>query len=73
MGHLIYVLIDTWWNVNVSKALHISDRFSVLIDTWWNVNNKCDIVLKSTPFVLIDTWWNVNYSYYEAVGNVDEF
>ena len=70
---VLFVLIDTWWNVNQYLYDSPSVSTDVLIDTWWNVNNKCDIVLKSTPFVLIDTWWNVNYSYYEAVGNVDGF
>ena len=33
-----FVLIDTWWNVNM--RLRIPDRWKalVLIDTWWNVN-----------------------------------
>ena len=33
-----YVLIDTWWNVNMLYANDTSAENSVLIDTWWNVN-----------------------------------
>ena len=34
----IFVLIDTWWNVNMQtiESMFIND--CVLIDTWWNVN-----------------------------------
>ena len=32
------VLIDTWWNVNVSRSNLPRKKASVLIDTWWNVN-----------------------------------
>ena len=32
------VLIDTWWNVNVSSIKKPLGNGSVLIDTWWNVN-----------------------------------
>ncbi len=34
-----YVLIDTWWNVNLRKRKENGIRIDVLIDTWWNVNN----------------------------------
>ena len=34
-----YVLIDTWWNVNVFAAYAGEWDDGVLIDTWWNVNN----------------------------------
>ena len=32
------VLIDTWWNVNVTEAGLCNAMNFVLIDTWWNVN-----------------------------------
>ena len=32
------VLIDTWWNVNDSRTIYLTDSLFVLIDTWWNVN-----------------------------------
>ena len=34
----VEVLIDTWWNVNVSFIFSSSKSPTVLIDTWWNVN-----------------------------------
>ena len=34
----IWVLIDTWWNVNVKEVSQIITNDNVLIDTWWNVN-----------------------------------
>ena len=34
-----YVLIDTWWNVNVREIERNLIRYGVLIDTWWNVND----------------------------------
>ena len=33
------VLIDTWWNVNMSDNKENLWGDKVLIDTWWNVNN----------------------------------
>ena len=32
------VLIDTWWNVNVTCGKNSPLMETVLIDTWWNVN-----------------------------------
>ena len=32
------VLIDTWWNVNLTKSDWRYMIHDVLIDTWWNVN-----------------------------------
>ena len=34
----VYVLIDTWWNVNDVNSLTSFEPCAVLIDTWWNVN-----------------------------------
>ena len=34
----VSVLIDTWWNVNSTRARARSLSDLVLIDTWWNVN-----------------------------------
>ena len=56
----ILVLIDTWWNVNVTCGKNSPLMETVLIDTWWNVNSNYNQSLKEVFFVLIDTWWNVN-------------
>ena len=32
------VLIDTWWNVNMTPTAVCAIVLIVLIDTWWNVN-----------------------------------
>ena len=34
----VFVLIDTWWNVNILTAYLYAAGDAVLIDTWWNVN-----------------------------------
>ncbi|EDO58936.1 hypothetical protein CLOL250_00478 [Clostridium sp. L2-50] len=34
----LFVLIDTWWNVNKALIGQTASEFMVLIDTWWNVN-----------------------------------
>ena len=34
----VWVLIDTYWNVNVCKSLGVHMDEIVLIDTYWNVN-----------------------------------
>ena len=57
-----YVLIDTWWNVNLDAEYKIFIVDEVLIDTWWNVNILPDFVSSKVSVVLIDTWWNVNLS-----------
>ena len=33
------VLIDTWWNVNMTAIIVFKTLELVLIDTWWNVNS----------------------------------
>ncbi len=33
------VLIDTWWNVNLTNTWSTGWWVVVLIDTWWNVND----------------------------------
>ncbi len=33
-----WVLIDTWWNVNLTSTGYVRRDVRVLIDTWWNVN-----------------------------------
>ena len=35
---MIFVLIDTWWNVNAEECHTLILTDTVLIDTWWNVN-----------------------------------
>ena len=56
----ITVLIDTWWNVNISAKDVVNNairfnRYMVECEFCkiedWNINIT----------VLIDTWWNVNY------------
>ena len=36
----IFVLIDTWWNVNTERPDINIFHAVVLIDTWWNVNDE---------------------------------
>ena len=55
-----YVLIDTWWNVNVRVLDFAGAAGLVLIDTWWNVNLSESLLHLPAHIVLIDTWWNVN-------------
>ena len=61
---VVAVLIDTWWNVNVSsikKALGSGSRFNRYMV-------ECEYITKSRRkdrfYVLIDTWWNVNFFYF---------
>ena len=54
------VLIDTWWNVNISALVRLNCDCDVLIDTWWNVNMQTIESMFVNDCVLIDTWWNVN-------------
>ena len=54
------VLIDTWWNVNLSTTDVAASVKLVLIDTWWNVNSSEQCCYSGANRVLIDTWWNVN-------------
>ena len=55
-----FVLIDTWWNVNVTMFTGDKSNYGVLIDTWWNVNDDQILINQGVHTVLIDTWWNVN-------------
>ena len=59
---IIWVLIDTWWNVNNISSRPHWNFVKVLIDTWWNVNIIFGNILDGMQYVLIDTWWNVNFS-----------
>ena len=45
---IFFVLIDTWWNVNLIQAYVSMKKVHVLIDTWWNVNEEItsDVVTK---------------------------
>ena len=56
----VWVLIDTWWNVNWNQVVPDEYVIAVLIDTWWNVNFTHADCLFICVVVLIDTWWNVN-------------
>ena len=57
----IFVLIDTWWNVNTERPDINIFHAVVLIDTWWNVNVASAEAGEDAALVLIDTWWNVNF------------
>ena len=41
-----FVLIDTWWNVNICAINSFHFCIFVLIDTWWNVNAVLEAFLK---------------------------
>ena len=54
-------LIDTLWNVNMSKFRKVSCTEYELIDTLWNVNfPQYRTGLFRRKHELIDTLWNVN-------------
>ena len=48
---IIWVLIDTWWNVNIVISSVITASVRVLIDTWWNVN------------ILAEEYWSARLSF----------
>ena len=56
------VLIETYWNVNLSSARDSVVPLSVLIETYWNVNQDFFDKLNEEFNVLIETYWNVNLS-----------
>ena len=45
----LFVLIDTWWNVNMPVNAITDNRYRVLIDTWWNVNVRSGAVHYRIP------------------------
>ena len=55
----MYVLIDTWWNVNTEKKL--SSLESIGFNRYMV---ECELIMfvlfRFCRYVLIDTWWNVN-------------
>ena len=54
------VLIELYWNVNVSEAEELINAIIVLIELYWNVNL---FMLKRACYwrvVLIELDWNVN-------------
>ena len=54
------VLIELYWNVNVSEAEELINAIIVLIELYWNVNL---FMLKRACYwrvVLIELYWNVN-------------
>ena len=69
----VQVLIDTWWNVNLTRSSKKKDGNSVLIDTWWNVNIIDTSKMTLNDIVLIDTWWNVNEDARLLLHNAREF
>ena len=56
---LIFVLIETLWNVkmDINEANFIPT--AVLIETLWNVKKNESAKLKMQVMVLIETLWNV--------------
>ena len=57
---IFLVLIDTWWNVNLSRPpimiLVVPSFNRYMVECEFNPANP-----RILPFcVLIDTWWNVN-------------
>ena len=57
---VIFVLIETLWNVNNEKYGLKPWTESVLIETLWNVNEVKENEEAHREFVLIETLWNVN-------------
>ena len=53
------VLIETLWNVKVSKYLPSCTVTTVLIETLWNVKLHIWRTTNQTRLVLIETLWNV--------------
>ena len=60
IANLLFVLIDTWWNVNFLKMKDflISLSFNRYMVECELIYHKLIFVLRK---VLIDTWWNVNF------------
>ena len=56
----VVVLIETYWNVNITVELVVAPSVSVLIETYWNVNITREVLPTETAIVLIETYWNVN-------------
>ena len=56
-----FVLISTYWNVNLYNPRVDSTRVEVLISTYWNVNTGISSTGEGRTCVLISTYWNVNY------------
>ena len=54
------VLIETYWNVNMSKQNGLIPGKDVLIETYWNVNIHWPHGIRNVSSVLIETYWNVN-------------
>ena len=57
---LLYVLIETLWNVNGRSSRTSGRTPVVLIETLWNVNHDAESTRKNWKYVLIETLWNVN-------------
>ena len=56
-----WVLIETYWNVNIYPNSGLMDLILVLIETYWNVNYEFPPESLSLLRVLIETYWNVNF------------
>ena len=63
----IWVLIETLWNVKLSRSAAFKLPYSVLIETLWNVKTQDVERRKSLSVVLIETLWNVKRSEFLAV------
>ena len=65
-GKVIFVLIDTWWNVNTNVWFpppHVScfNRYMVECKYYHSPEQPLHLI------VLIDTWWNVNSKEYWSI------
>ena len=60
---MLDVLIETYWNVNITKYNTFFATFIVLIETYWNVNTLTYYVDPVSRRVLIETYWNVNVTH----------
>ena len=57
----VWVLIETYWNVNNDYGYETREERPVLIETYWNVNNDYRYETREERPVLIETYWNVNF------------
>ena len=60
---MIFVLIESKWNVNLFCELSVFCDVVVLIESKWNVNYISNLKCDGAMCVLIESKWNVNYSH----------
>ena len=54
------VLIELYWNVNLSVRYENAYEVMVLIELYWNVNKSKKKKSTTPASVLIELYWNVN-------------